>query len=357
MQAIEILDDNHNLDILHLRNFLSSAEEKKLFYEVKQIPWYRVCYISERHDNSCETPCYTNFFGGFDDIKPYQPVPTIFDDVIFRVSNVTQTKYNAILVRLYFDGSDNITWHTDGRTFLGDTPNIASLSLGATCSFQLRKMTHVWPCAGTPNGGVDLSVPQKDLILHGGDLLVMRGKTQQSWHHRVPKQSGRGPRININFRYILPDRDDTSIRGVRTFYKYMVCGDSKSESWDMTAPSFTYEQLTKKYAPIRHLFKKDLAACTPTTYCEVKVNSKEVTAKETELGKRKADRASVVDAAEVWSCEKCTYTNYQHSLVCDICDLSRVEQDNESVNASKKKCPQGKLSSSILKYFKPSKAS
>jgi alkylated DNA repair dioxygenase AlkB len=83
-----------------------------------------------------------------------------------------------ILVRLYFDGNDEIAYHTDGRAFLGKTPTIASLSLGETASFQMRKMTHVWPCSDTPNGGVDASEAVKTYRVGDGDLLVMLGKTQ-----------------------------------------------------------------------------------------------------------------------------------------------------------------------------------
>jgi alkylated DNA repair dioxygenase AlkB len=47
-----------------------------------------------------------------------------------KITDLTGARFNAILTRLYFDGKDNIAWHTDGRTFLGDEPVIASLSLG-----------------------------------------------------------------------------------------------------------------------------------------------------------------------------------------------------------------------------------
>lgn len=249
----DFVNGEHNLDCFVQRQFLSKEEEKALFHELKELPWFRVKYCSERFGNECTTPCWTNFFGGFPEIKPYQPIPEVFTRLVKRVQLVTPgVEYNAILLRLYFDGQDNITWHTDGRSFLGDTPTIASLSLGSRSSFELRKMTNVWPCKDTPNGGIDRAMPQIQMSLSGGDMLVMQGKTQQSWHHRVPQEK-RGPRININFRYILPNRDETSVRGVRAFYKYMVCGDSKTEGWDMTAPSFKYADIVKQYGPM-HAF-------------------------------------------------------------------------------------------------------
>lgn len=106
-------------------------------------------------------------------MKPYQPIPSCFDRIIQKVSAATgNASYNAILLRLYFDGSDNIAWHTDGRTFLGKTPTIASLSLGSAAKFQMRKMTNVWPCKDTPNGGVDATVPPLEFTVHGGMYCI-----------------------------------------------------------------------------------------------------------------------------------------------------------------------------------------
>ncbi len=39
-------------------------------------------------------------------------------------------------------------------------------------------MTNVWPCAKTPNGGVDLATPRRDFKVLDGDLLVMSKDTQ-----------------------------------------------------------------------------------------------------------------------------------------------------------------------------------
>jgi hypothetical protein len=57
--------------VIHKR-FLDKSEEHKLFDEVKALPWFRVKYKSERHGNTCETPCWTNMFGGFSDVKVFQ---------------------------------------------------------------------------------------------------------------------------------------------------------------------------------------------------------------------------------------------------------------------------------------------
>ena len=38
---------------------------------------------------------------------------------------------------------------------------IASLSLGDTAKFRMRKMNNAWPEPGTPDGGVDKSVEER----------------------------------------------------------------------------------------------------------------------------------------------------------------------------------------------------
>ena len=214
-------DDALGLHVDLHRSWLGPADASRWWREcAEHVRWYRVKYKSARFKNDCETPCWTAFFGGMPQFVPYEPVPDWLQPLVAQVSQQCGgAPFNAMLVRLYFDGADEIAYHTDGRTFLGDTPTIASLSLGATAQFQMRRMTNVWPCGG--DDGVDHSTPRRDFSVSNGDLLVMRGDTQKHWHHRVPKARARRPRININFRYIIPGSPDAE-RGQQTYYKYMV---------------------------------------------------------------------------------------------------------------------------------------
>ena len=212
---------------------------------LNNVRWHRVKYKSNRFQKECETPCYTAFYGGRAEYKPYIPIPNWLQPLIHQVTSHLGkgVQFNAFLVRLYFDGNDEIAWHTDGRTFLGDEPTIASLSLGCKATFQLRRMNNVWPCAdGTQSteGSVDVNTPIERFSLNDGDLLVMRGNTQQHWHHRVPKEKGRGVRLNVNFRYILPGLD--AERGQKTYYKYMEHGDCSFGE----QPSWTFDEIMAK---------------------------------------------------------------------------------------------------------------
>ena len=177
--------------------------------------------------------------------------------------------FNAFLLRLYFDGNDEIAWHTDGRTFLGEEPTIASLSLGCKATFQLRRMNNVWPCADgskSTEGCVDASTPVESFVLTDGDLLVMRGKTQKYWHHRVPREKGRGVRLNINFRYVLPGVD--AERGQRTYYKYMVYGDCPV---DREPPGWTFDEIMAKKGGMMNFVRRSAGSKIVSHDCKIKV--------------------------------------------------------------------------------------
>ena len=254
--AEQIDEESTGLHLLLLRGWVSDAA---WFHEIAaRTPWYRVRYKSARFGNTCETPCWTNFFGGFAGLAggacPYAPVPPWLQPLVRAVERRLGAPFNAVLLRLYFDGDDEIAWHTDGRTFLGPTPTIASLSFGAAAHFQMRHMHEVWPklCAGAGDG-VDRERAQVDLVVRGGDLLVMRGATQQQWHHRVPaEKGGRRPRININFRYIVPGTPDAE-RGQRTYYKYMRDGDAA------VPRSLSYGEIVRRRGPLLGLFARGKA--------------------------------------------------------------------------------------------------
>ncbi len=103
-----------------------------------------------------------------------------------RVQDTTAQVFNSVLINLYRDGSDSVSWHSDNERELGSQPVIASLSLGATRTFQLKHKT-------------DRQLLK--LPLGNGSLLLMTGQLQRFWLHRIPKQpSIREPRINCTFR-------------------------------------------------------------------------------------------------------------------------------------------------------------
>ncbi|HEX2395270.1 MAG TPA: alpha-ketoglutarate-dependent dioxygenase AlkB [Bacteroidales bacterium] len=96
-------------------------------------------------------------------------------------------KFNSVLLSLYRNGNDRVSWHADHEKDWAVNPIIASLSLGATRRFDIKHKT----------------VPglEQKFELINGTLVIMMGAFQHHWLHQVPKQKKiTEPRINLTFR-------------------------------------------------------------------------------------------------------------------------------------------------------------
>jgi len=103
------------------------------------------------------------------------------------VENQTGFTFNSVLLNLYRDENDHVSWHSDRGTF-EDTKIIASISLGEERSFQLKHKTK--------------KLKTIALGLKPGSLIVMNN-IQRDWYHRVAKTTQKkGPRIYLTFRKI-----------------------------------------------------------------------------------------------------------------------------------------------------------
>ncbi len=110
-----------------------------------------------------------------------------------RAERLAGVTFNAVLLNLYRDGADSVSWHRDAEPSLGPDPIVASFSLGAVRRFKLRhrRDQHL---------GVDLD-------LSPGSCLVMGPGSQLHWLHALPKTARPvGPRLNLTFRRIVEPR-------------------------------------------------------------------------------------------------------------------------------------------------------
>ncbi|WP_436913263.1 alpha-ketoglutarate-dependent dioxygenase AlkB family protein [Acinetobacter schindleri] len=102
--------------------------------------------------------------------------------------------FNSCLANLYEHGQQGMGWHSDNEASLmlkRHETVIASLSFGAT-----RKMRFKHNYTGN----------LVELLLQSGQLIVMRGQTQQFWKHQISKTTKViTPRINLTFRYFYPE--------------------------------------------------------------------------------------------------------------------------------------------------------
>ncbi|KAJ7416906.1 hypothetical protein WISP_67597 [Willisornis vidua] len=188
--------------------FIDSEQADWMFEQLLQdIPWGQRTHI--RQGVSFEEPRLTSWYGKL----PYtysritmQPNPNwhpLLSMLKERIEEFTGYTFNSLLCNLYRNEKDSVDWHSDDEPSLGKYPSIASLSFGATRTFEMRKKP-------SPEENGDYTyVERLKIPLDHGTLLMMEGATtQEDWQHRVPKEyHSRDARINLTFRIIYPESD------------------------------------------------------------------------------------------------------------------------------------------------------
>ncbi|KFP82366.1 Alpha-ketoglutarate-dependent dioxygenase alkB 3, partial [Acanthisitta chloris] len=170
--------------------FIDSEQADWMFEQLLQdIPWGQRTHV--RQEVSFEEPRLTSWYGEL----PYtysritmQPNPNwhpVLSMLRERVEEFSGYTFNSLLCNLYRNEKDTV---------------IASLSFGATRTFEMRKKP-------SPEENGDYTyVERRRIPLGHGTLLVMEGATQEDWQHRVPKEyHSRDARINLTFRMIYPE--------------------------------------------------------------------------------------------------------------------------------------------------------
>jgi len=109
------------------------------------------------------------------------------DEMLWEQSSGLE--FNSVLVNWYRNGEDCMGWHSDDEASLGEDPQIASVSLGATRRFILRQKSNK---------------SNKHVVeLQHGSLMLMLGRTQSLWQHALPRtKKSHDSRVNLTFRYI-----------------------------------------------------------------------------------------------------------------------------------------------------------
>lgn len=193
-------------DVDYEANFLTEEESSELKeWIMNNIQWTQVQY--PKYNTIIKTPRLTTCFGFHiddipDDFHGYKPesIPKGLLKIKSQVEKFCDHDFNYILMSLYRDGNDSISYHSDDERFLGKNPVIASLSLGQTRRFHLKHKE---------------TKERHSYDLTNGSLIVMKGNTQHDWLHAVPKSKKKlDERINITFRkMVLP-------HGSKNYYHY-----------------------------------------------------------------------------------------------------------------------------------------
>lgn len=185
--------DLPDADVVLLPEFFTSPDRDRLLADVDETTVWRQETI-RIYGKSIPIPRLTAWYGDPGTSYTYskiamhpEPWTAPLSDIKAAVEAETGAPFNSVLLNLYRDGRDGVAWHSDDEAELG--PVIASVSFGATRTFQLRH-----------NSRPDLPL---NVALSHGSLLVMRGPTQLHWQHQIAKTSRQvGPRINLTFRQI-----------------------------------------------------------------------------------------------------------------------------------------------------------
>lgn len=184
----------NNGEYFYIPNFFTK-KESDFYLEtlLERIDWKQE--EMNMYGKTIKFPRLTAWYG--DNDKPYSfsginLKPNTWTKELQEIKEKIEPKcvanFNSVLLNLYRNGNDSISWHTDAEKELGINPIIASVNFGATRKFQLRHKE---------------TKEKIEIELKHGSLLIMRGELQHFWQHQVPKTKKEvGKRINLTFRII-----------------------------------------------------------------------------------------------------------------------------------------------------------
>lgn len=198
-------------DIRFEPHWLAPAEADALLALLRDtIAWerHRIVLFGQTMD----APRLSCWIGDADSVYAYSRtryLPRPWPDALLalrqRLFEQSGTDFNGVLANLYRDGNDSMGWHADDEPELGTRPVIASVSLGVTRRFVLRRRD---VSAGKQDPADRLAIE-----LGHGSLLLMEGDTQLLYRHALPKTARAvGMRINLTFRKLIGGNAKQSIR-------------------------------------------------------------------------------------------------------------------------------------------------
>ena len=120
--------------------------------------------------------------------KAAKPLTEPLQRLLNKVQTETLIPYNSVLLNLYRNGRDSISFHSDDEPELGENPVISSLSLGEQ---RILIFKH-------NQTGEIVKIP-----LNHGDYLQMGSSVQPNWKHGINKCNSTGARVSLTFRSLV----------------------------------------------------------------------------------------------------------------------------------------------------------
>lgn len=175
----------------HTLGFLRADEADALLQHSQSLPWRhntikmygKEIPLPRREIMFGDAGCSYQYNGVTLEALPWTPELQALRE---KVEAATGYRYQAVIGNLYQDGGDHIGWHSDDSAEMGDSPAIASISLGATRRFSVRDKT---------------TKKTQSFDLQHGSLLFMPPGYQSTHLHKIHKTTKPvGLRINWTFR-------------------------------------------------------------------------------------------------------------------------------------------------------------
>jgi alkylated DNA repair dioxygenase AlkB len=165
----------------HVSGWVRGADV--LFEEiVERAPWqHKTVHM---YDRMVDEPRLTAWYGN---APGDDGGPVILGEMAAALSTRYDRAFDGIGAALYRDGRDSVAWHRDRIDPALVEPVVAIVSLGSARTLRMRSCER--------RGAT------RPFTLLPGDLFVMGGATQRTWEHSVPKVSGAGARLSVQFRH------------------------------------------------------------------------------------------------------------------------------------------------------------
>lgn len=192
MQQLSLLEEIDSPPVQYWPGFLNHSEADALLAQSLELKWQQ--NNMQMFGKPVMLPRLETMFG--DSPKIFyiysnsvelhaNPWPPFLAELRAQVEAQTNYRFALAIGNQYRSAQDSIGYHADDEPTLGLRPAIASISLGATRQFKLKRK----------EGGQTYAYD-----LGHGDLLLMLPGCQEDWVHAVPK-SARACTAGVNWTF------------------------------------------------------------------------------------------------------------------------------------------------------------
>jgi alkylated DNA repair dioxygenase AlkB len=193
MQQLSLLETIDTPPVQYWPGFLTQTQAYDLLEKSLDLEWQhnsmsmfgKPCLLPRLETMFGDSTAYHYVYSGSVELRA-KPWPRFLKELWEIIEGHTGYSFQVCIGNQYRNGQDSIGYHSDDGASIGERPAIASVSLGATRTFRIKKKS----------GGQSYSYD-----LGHGDLLVMLPGCQEHWVHAIPKSTkASGVRINWTFR-------------------------------------------------------------------------------------------------------------------------------------------------------------